>query len=392
MRAANAKERKAMAVNVRQRKTPRGIMYWQADIRVQFPDGTHHRERIKAPGKSRAQALRWARQREVHIIRHGVQREERVDRESRSEDRPSAERVPTVREFTPRFMSDHVEANRLAPATRRGYDVALRSHILPVVGDVPLNRIKPRHVQALKRRGLKASTTNLVLKRLKVMLRRAVQWGLLDAVPEIVGIKVGKRQPEFYDFGVYEQLCAAACRRGEDALLIVLLGGDAGLRRGEMRGLRWPNVHLDRGVMYICDNLTQNNLVRLPKGGATRWVPITDPLMATLRACERRGEYVVSRYDGHIMSESMLVRRLKDAQTAAMLPRKGPHILRHTFCSHLAMRGTAQKVIQELAGHAHGSTTEVYMHLAPRALTEAIRGLRAGFWQNTGTARSDEEL
>jgi integrase len=41
------------------------------------------------------------------------------------------------------------------------------------------------------------------------------------------------------------------------------------------------------------------------------------------------------------------------------------HILRHTFCSHLAMRGAAPKAIQDLAGHQHLSTTMRYMHLSP---------------------------
>jgi integrase len=49
------------------------------------------------------------------------------------------------------------------------------------------------------------------------------------------------------------------------------------------------------------------------------------------------------------------------------------HILRHTFCSHLAMRGAPARAIQELAGHQDLSTTQRYMHLSPAALDAAIR-------------------
>ncbi|MGH7437023.1 MAG: tyrosine-type recombinase/integrase [Polyangiaceae bacterium] len=49
------------------------------------------------------------------------------------------------------------------------------------------------------------------------------------------------------------------------------------------------------------------------------------------------------------------------------------HKLRHTFCSHLAMRGAPAKAIQELAGHADLSTTLRYMHLSPSALDAAIK-------------------
>jgi site-specific recombinase XerD len=52
--------------------------------------------------------------------------------------------------------------------------------------------------------------------------------------------------------------------------------------------------------------------------------------------------------------------------------RIGSHVLRHTSCSQLAMRGAAPKAIQDLAGHSTPSMTLRYMHLAPSALREAI--------------------
>jgi site-specific recombinase XerD len=54
------------------------------------------------------------------------------------------------------------------------------------------------------------------------------------------------------------------------------------------------------------------------------------------------------------------------------------HILRHTFCSHLAMKGVPVRAIQELAGHRDISTTMRYMHLSPNALEDAIRMLDRG--------------
>src|SRR6185503_11872508 len=56
----------------------------------------------------------------------------------------------------------------------------------------------------------------------------------------------------------------------------------------------------------------------------------------------------------------------------------GVHIRRHTFCSHLAMRGAPARAIQELAGHQDLATTQRYMHLSPAALDAAIRLLETG--------------
>ena len=68
-------------------------------------------------------------------------------------------------------------------------------------------------------------------------------------------------------------------------------------------------------------------------------------------------------------------------------------MLRHTFCSHLAIRGASARAIQELAGHKDLSTTQMYMHLTPAALEDAIRLLdgddsgmnRGGILEAVGT-------
>jgi site-specific recombinase XerD len=62
----------------------------------------------------------------------------------------------------------------------------------------------------------------------------------------------------------------------------------------------------------------------------------------------------------------------------ANLRRIGWHVLRHTFCSHLAMNGVAPTTIQKLAGHATLRMTERYMHLSPHVALDAVRTLDRG--------------
>jgi integrase len=61
----------------------------------------------------------------------------------------------------------------------------------------------------------------------------------------------------------------------------------------------------------------------------------------------------------------------------AHVDRASVHILRHTFCSHLAMRGAPARAIHELAGHQDLATTQRYMHLRPAAVESAIRLLES---------------
>jgi site-specific recombinase XerD len=69
----------------------------------------------------------------------------------------------------------------------------------------------------------------------------------------------------------------------------------------------------------------------------------------------------------------MIQNRMKLAARRSGCQRAGVHILRHTFCSHLAMRGAATVAIQELAGHRQLTMTERYMHLTHASAEGAIR-------------------
>ena len=78
------------------------------------------------------------------------------------------------------------------------------------------------------------------------------------------------------------------------------------------------------------------------------------------------------------------LRRRSSRALSARLARRagvesGVHTLRHTFCSHLAMRGAPARAIQELAGHQSLGTTQRYMHIRPAAIEEAIELLERGW-------------
>jgi site-specific recombinase XerD len=69
----------------------------------------------------------------------------------------------------------------------------------------------------------------------------------------------------------------------------------------------------------------------------------------------------------------MVQSRVKGAARKAGLSESSVHALRHTFCSHLAMKSATARAIQEAAEHQELGTTQRYMHLSPAALDAAIR-------------------
>src|SRR5262245_27937647 len=100
-----------MSVTIREYQGQKDV--WEVDIRVLLPNGEMIRERKKAPVSGKSAAQRWAESRERELVKHG---------------KPKAavneEEVPTqttLREFAPRFVDGHAEANRLKPSGKAAY-------------------------------------------------------------------------------------------------------------------------------------------------------------------------------------------------------------------------------------------------------------------------------
>ena len=151
--------------------------------------------------------------------------------------RPAA---PTFRDFWPRFLDGHVYANRLKRSTIAARESIGRAHLLPKLGARRLDAITTEQVQQLKRslEENSAKTVNNVLTVLNVVLKKAVEWDVIDHLPcNIRLLPTPRASAAFYDFDEYEALLDAARKVDRRAYLAVLLGGEAGLRCGEIMAL-----------------------------------------------------------------------------------------------------------------------------------------------------------
>ncbi len=157
----------------------------------------------------------------------------------------------------------------------------------------------------------------------------------------------------------------------------ILLGGEAGLRRGEIVALEQADI--GAGAICVARNEWEG-LVGLPKGGKTRRIPATQRLQkATEEIRHLRGKRLLWQANGTPVKVTTLQSWLEVACKRAGLPEsRNLHKLRHTFCSHLAMRGVPMRAIQEWAGHADLKTTQRYMHLSPHGMDSMISVLEQG--------------
>src|SRR5215831_13846576 len=178
---------------------------WEVDIGVVAPDDTREfRERKRAPVSSRSAASRWAEGRERVLF-------ERLMKPP--QDNAPPKEVPTLREFAPRFLNGHARANRQKPSGVAAKEMILRVHLIPLLGRKSLDAITTEDVQHLKGRlnTKAAKTVNNILTVLNMLLKKAVEWNVIDRVPcSVKLLPVPKGSRSFHDVDEYERLVAAA--------------------------------------------------------------------------------------------------------------------------------------------------------------------------------------
>jgi integrase/recombinase XerC len=132
----------------------------------------------------------------------------------------------------------------------------------------------------------------------------------------------------------------------------------SGLRLAELTGLSWNDIDLSDGMVRV-----------LGKGSKTRVVPVGSQALHALRALLAQaqpaaGAPVFPGRGGKPISPASVRRRLKGwAQSQGVWKRVYPHLLRHSFASHLLESSGDLRAVQELLGHADIATTQIYTHL-----------------------------
>ena len=343
---------------------------WEIDIRLRGPSGEKIRERVKSPVTSRSGSLRYAQRLEGILLARAL-----AGPEARKSAPPPA---PTLQEFAKRFLDEHAVANRQKPSGIAAKRTILTNHLVPLLGTKRLDAIGDADVQRVKVAlgALRPKTVNNVLSVLHTVLRKAVEWKVMaGAIPSASLLDCDEDEPEFWDFEEAERLLAAAREAGERELVVVLLGMKAGLRCGEIMALAWTDVDLGRERLTVRSSEWKGQLTAT-KSRRIRRVPLTSYLVAALAAHRHlRSGRVLAQDDGSPLTQKIVRTIVQRIERRAGLRALGVHALRHTFCSHLAMKGVPIAAIRAWAGHSSVKTTMRYIHLSPEAEERGIRVL-----------------
>ncbi|MCB2212099.1 tyrosine-type recombinase/integrase [bacterium] len=268
--------------------------------------------------------------------------------------------------------------HRLQPRTveiNRG--IVMR--FIQFAGDIPLTKVTRRLAEdylahCANELAYSVNTTNMHLRQLKALFNRGIKHhGLLKQNP-FMGIEpyVNRTRSDHQEFLTVEQLTAfleaAKERWGIHVWRLLRFYSLTGARRGEATDLRWSEVDYKRGILYLGQERSQTKLRRdFPIRQALR------DLLDELKADSKGHEHVFWRFHGK--ASHISTRMAKMNGTVHGIPetiRIKPHLLRHTFASHLVMAGVDMRTIASLLGHSTTKVTEIYSHLAESHRSEAL--------------------
>ena len=341
---------------------------WRYRKMIRLPDGS----RVRIEGTPNIDTKEAAERAEREHIR-------RKEEEIRNPPPAKPKEVTTFAAFAKTFMATYAATNN-KPSEVESKRSILDNHLTKAFGSKRLDEINAQDVEDLKAKMLRTTSAkyvNNVLNVLRKILRYAADLELVVRVPTMKALKLPPSKHEFLDFDDFAKLVEAA-RQEPELYAAVLLAGEAGLRLGEIVGLHWSDI--DRaGVLTVTHNDWRGHLGS-PKSGRARELPLTRRTLDAVRALRHlRGPRVFCNRDGTPWTVTMMRTGLLRQEKRAGLAGRGKwHRLRHTFCSHLAMRGAAAIEIKDLAGHQSIATTNRYMHLAPERRRTAMALLEMG--------------
>lgn len=367
-------------------------------------DGLYYRKRLKAPDGS-------------YISVYGRTQAELAEKVTLRKNQLAAEGVPPrelyVFEYAAGFYArraPHLSADR-----KKLYQFQINSVICPVIGGKAMAEVTPDDLQDVlaTRAHLSRRSQEDTVQILKQIFGAAAD---SDVIPKDPARKLkpgGKAPEQRLALTEEQQAVLLAAVRGLKVETMVMLGLYAGLRRGEICGLRWDCVHLDGAAPFLevrraCrwpDHLRPVVSDELKTPAARRDIPLPPQLLAYLKEL-RAGLpenadrlYVYGDDRGRPVSYSTLRRRWEAIRTRSTASGRelgervphhritvtlnfmpSPHILRHTYVTRLVLSKMDLKRVQYLAGHADPEITlKIYTSLQKTAPEDLAADVWAAF-------------
>ncbi|MBO9128503.1 tyrosine-type recombinase/integrase [Bacillus sp. 165] len=275
--------------------------------------------------------------------------------------------------------------NEVQITTFEKVEGVVTSHIIPFFQYFSLHEIKAFHIDQFYtekiKTGLSPAYVKVMHNALSKAFQKAIKWELIreNPVKGVTAPTVPKTSKEVWTVEEANRFLDTCTEW--NALVPFMLGIFTGMRRGEILGLKWRNIDLKKGVIYVRENLVQTRtgliLKDLKTSSSLRDVHISTTVVEVLKKYrneqgkwkERLGkayidqDFVVCTLNGNPVYPRNLLRKFSETIKLAKVPKMSFHGLRHTHATILMALGENPKAIAERLGHSRvGVTLDVYSH------------------------------
>jgi len=225
----------------------------------------------------------------------------------------------------------------------------------------------------LKRKGLSTKTVVRNLVAIRTFFKFLAQEGILEVNPteELESPKVAKTLPKILSLKEVEQLLEQPNLKTplgiRDRAMLELLYA-AGMRVSELVRLPMNQINLEGGYARLYGKGSRERIVPLGRE-AVKWVNLYLKDVREKLAKGKESQFLFINRSGKGMSRQRFWKNLKVyGQRAGIQKKITPHLLRHSFASHLLERGADLRSVQMMLGHADISTTQIYTHVTGERL------------------------
>jgi integrase/recombinase XerC len=239
-------------------------------------------------------------------------------------------------------------------------------------GVLTVQEIKHSHVRtwlaSLKEKGNTAKTITRKISALKSFFKYQLKTGIVNVSPmaKVVTPKIGSRLPVFLKEGDTQKLLSTLATSAEDwkslnARMLITLFYATGMRLSELINLNVKQI----------DN-SRNQIKVLGKGNKERILPISQDVMLLISQYQSFKKKEFEKVDELVLLVTEKGKKIypryawllvnKQLEMATTLDKKSPHVLRHSFATHLLNNGADLNAVKELLGHSSLAATQVYTH------------------------------
>ncbi|MCI2253435.1 site-specific integrase [Domibacillus sp. PGB-M46] len=297
------------------------------------------------------------------------------------------------------YLADWFQTKRkqIGTQTAKSYESYIRYHIVPSLGEYPLSKlttiIVQKFINSLIDKGLSSATVKKIYNILNNSIQRAMNLELIpkNVVSNVELPHIKKNKIQVWDTEEVKLFLKFA--KESRYYIAFHLAVTTGMRQGELLGLRWKDVDLDRGTIHLRQTLSHDGkdfIEGAKTASSIRSITLLTQTVASLKKHKAKimreklkagtdytdYDLVICTCYGTVLSPRNLLRTFKALSKKAKVPEIRFHDLRHTHATSLLLEGINPKIVAERLGHSKVSVTlDTYSHVLPNMQKEAAEKL-----------------